>query len=168
SLSHNPAALFAALRAEVDNPVGALDHIEVMLDHYNCIAKRDELVQDFEQAAYIFEVQAGSRFVQYVDGTSGGALGQLSGKLDPLSLAARERGSRLTEFDVTQAHIEQGLEFRLDLRDVLEQGQRILNSCIKQVGNRQAFVTNGERLSVVPGTPANVTRDIDVREEIHF
>src|SRR5262249_48855374 len=103
-----------------------------------------------------------------VVGSSGGALGQLSGKLDPLSLAARERGSRLTEFDVTQAHIEQGLELRLDLRDVLEQGQCILNGCIKQVGNRQALVTYSERLSVVPGAPANVTQDIDVREEIHF
>ena len=45
------AALVAALRAEVDEPVGALDHVEVVLDHDDRVAGVDEPVRAPRAAA---------------------------------------------------------------------------------------------------------------------
>ena len=43
---------------EVDDPVGRLDHVEVVLDDDDRVARVDEAVQHFEQLAHVLEVQA--------------------------------------------------------------------------------------------------------------
>ena len=61
------AAAFAALRAEIDDPVGRLDDIEMMLDHQDGVALVHQLVQYIEQPPYILN---GSSAViwQLIDG----------------------------------------------------------------------------------------------------
>src|SRR5262249_21180165 len=89
ALSHDPAAFLAALRPQVDDPVRALNNVQVMFDYYYGIAERNKLMQHLEQPAYIFEMQAGGRLIQYVDCPARRSLGQLAGQLDSLGFATR-------------------------------------------------------------------------------
>jgi diacylglycerol O-acyltransferase / wax synthase len=61
------AAAVAALGAEVDDPVGGLDDVEVVLDHDDRVALVDQAVQHVEQLADVVEVQPGGRLVEDVE-----------------------------------------------------------------------------------------------------
>src|SRR5947209_19881994 len=58
------AARFAALGAEIDDPVGLLDHIEVVLDHDHGVATVDETLQRLEQLLDVGAVETGRRLVE--------------------------------------------------------------------------------------------------------
>ena len=115
------AALLAALGAHVDDPVGGLDDVEVVLDDDDRVALVDEAVQDVEQALDVGEVQAGRRLVEDVERAPGGDLRQLGRELDALRLAARQRRRRLAEADVAEPDVVERLQAPADLRDVLEE-----------------------------------------------
>ena len=63
----------AALGAEVDHPVGGLDHVEVVLDDDDGVALLDQAVEHLEQLLDVREVQAGRRLVEDVERAAGGA-----------------------------------------------------------------------------------------------
>ena len=50
-----PAAI-AALRSKIEDPISCLDDVEIMFDDDDGIAVIGEFMQDFEQAANIFEM----------------------------------------------------------------------------------------------------------------
>ena len=54
-----PAAV-PALGSEIDDPVGRLDHVEIVLDHEHGVAAIDQPVQHVEQHAHVLEVQTRS------------------------------------------------------------------------------------------------------------
>src|SRR6185312_1876031 len=56
---HDLAAAGPAFRAEVDDPVRGLDHIEVVLDDDHRVALVHQTVQDLKQLADVLEVQTG-------------------------------------------------------------------------------------------------------------
>ena len=99
-----PAAV-AAFGPEVDHPVGGLDDIQVVLDHHHRVARIAQPVQYVQQQADVVKVQSRGRFIQYVQGAAGVALGEFQRELDALRLAARERGGRLAELDVGEADV---------------------------------------------------------------
>ena len=72
------AALLAALRAHVEQPVGGLDHVEVVLDHDDGVALVDEPLQHLEQLLDVGEVQAGRRLVEDVERPPGRDLAELA------------------------------------------------------------------------------------------
>src|SRR5262245_33915144 len=80
------AARLAALGAEVDDPVGLLDHVEVVLDHEHRVARVGEPLEDLEQLLDVGEVKAGSRLVEDVERLPGGDLRQLLRELHTLRL----------------------------------------------------------------------------------
>jgi hypothetical protein len=100
---HDLAAGVSAFGAEIDDPVGGLDHFEIVLDHHHGVALVDQLVQHLEQLGHVVEMKPGGRLVENIERAPGGALGQLLGELDPLRLAARERGRLLADMDVAEA-----------------------------------------------------------------
>src|ERR1051325_5994842 len=61
---HNFSAALAGFRAEIDHPVGAFDHVEVVLDDEQRMAGIDQALKDFQEHAHIVEVQAGGGFVE--------------------------------------------------------------------------------------------------------
>ena len=61
------AARLAALRPEVDHPVGLLDHVEVVLDHDHRVAAVDEPLQRLEQLLDVREVEPRRRLVEDVE-----------------------------------------------------------------------------------------------------
>src|SRR5579883_1367893 len=68
---HNPASVFAAVRSQIDDPVRALDHVEIMLDHEHRVAQIHKLLQHFEQLANVIEMQPGRRLVEHVESFAG-------------------------------------------------------------------------------------------------
>ena len=96
------AAGFAPFGPQVDDPVGRLDDVQVVLDHQHRVAQVDQPVEHGQQLADVVEVQAGRRLVEDVERVAGVDAGQFRGQLDPLGFAARERGRRLAQRQITQ------------------------------------------------------------------
>ena len=90
-------ARVAALGAEVNHPVHALDHFQVVLDHDHRIAGIHQALEHLQQALHVGEMQAGGRLIQDVERAARGALGEFGGQLDALGLAAGEGGGGLTD-----------------------------------------------------------------------
>ena len=82
------ATFGATFGAEIDQPVGGLDHVQVVFDHHHGVAVIAQAVQHVEQLLDVREVQAGGRLVEDVQGLAGVALAQLARQLDPLRLTA--------------------------------------------------------------------------------
>ena len=59
---------------EVDDPIGGLDHVEVVLDHDHGVPGVDQAVEDVEQPLDVSEVEAGGGLVEDVKGVAGGDL----------------------------------------------------------------------------------------------
>ena len=55
-----------AFRAQIDNPVGQLDHIEIVLDQHQSVTLLQQAVEHFRQLADVLEVQARSGLVHHV------------------------------------------------------------------------------------------------------
>ena len=158
----------AALGAEVDELVGGLDHVEVVLDHDHRVALLDQAVEDLEQPLDVGEVQAGGRLVEDVERVAGGDLGELGRELDPLRLAAGELRRRLAEADVVEADVVQGLQPPGDLRDRREELDRLADRHLEHVGDRLALVADLERLAVVAAAVALLAGHVDVGQEVHL
>jgi hypothetical protein len=82
------AAAVAAFGAEVDDPVGGLDDVEVVLDDEDGITEADEVVEDLQEIADVFEVQAGCWLVENVKSSAGVGFCQFAGEFDALGFAA--------------------------------------------------------------------------------
>jgi hypothetical protein len=79
---------FAAFGAEVDDPVSIADDVEVVLDDDDGVAEVAEAVKDFEELAYVVEVEAGCGLIEEIEGAAGLALRELAGELHALGFSA--------------------------------------------------------------------------------
>ena len=95
-------------RTHVDDPVGALDDVEIVLDDDEGIALISKPVKDFEERGDVRKMKSGGGFIEEVDSLAGCRFPQLGRELDPLRLAARESRGGLSEADVAEADITQG------------------------------------------------------------
>ncbi len=64
-------AAVAGFRAHVDEPVGRLDYVEIVLDHDDAVPQVDQAMQHLEQLRQVVEVQAGRRLVEEVKRAAG-------------------------------------------------------------------------------------------------
>src|ERR1035437_5244934 len=160
--------LLAALGAHVDQPVRALDHVEVVLDHDHAVARVDEALEDLQQPLHVGEVQPGGGLVEDVERRARGYLRELRGELDALGLTAGERGCRLAEADVAEADRVERLQAPAHLGDVLEEAERLLDGHVEDVGDALALEAHLERLAVVVLAVALLARHVHVGQEVHL
>ena len=85
-------------------------HVHVVLHDDDRGPGVDQAVQLGEQQPDVRRVQARGRLVEQVQGVSAGHSLQLGGQLDALALPAGELGGGLTQSQVPQAHLLQGVE----------------------------------------------------------
>src|SRR5271170_2995334 len=104
ALSDDAASVFAALGAEIDDPVGVADDVEVVFDDDDGVAEIGQAVQDLKKPADIVKMQAGGGFNEEVERSSGLTLGELAGEFHALRFAAGKCGCGLSEMDVAEAH----------------------------------------------------------------
>ena len=96
-LDHNLTTRRAALRPHVDDPVGRLDYIEIMLDHQHRVAHFNQPVEDDQQRVDVGEVQSGRRLIENIECAGRRGLAQYGGQFDALRFAARKRVRRLSD-----------------------------------------------------------------------
>src|ERR1700722_16083138 len=63
SLGHDLAAAVATLGPQVDHPIGAADHIQVVFDNQDASAVLDQALEGCQQFRDVVEVQAGGGLV---------------------------------------------------------------------------------------------------------
>src|SRR5262249_8468607 len=155
-------------RSQVDDPVGRLDHVEIVFDDDDGVAQIDEAIEHVEQLTDVVEVQTGRRFIEDVDGFARVGPRQLGGQLDALRLAAGKGRGGLAEREVVEADVGQRLQNLSNLGDVAEQLKCLADSHVKHVGNALALVQNGERFRIVALAAAHIAIDPDIGEEVHL
>jgi hydrogenase/urease accessory protein HupE len=64
SARHQLTAAIAGFGAEVNHPVRAFDHVEVVLDDDDGMVGIHQALENLEQHADVVEVQTGGRFVE--------------------------------------------------------------------------------------------------------
>ena len=139
-----------------------------MFDNHHRVAALCQPLQNIDQLVHIGKMQARGGLVQNVDGLSGTAPGQLRGQLDSLGLAAGQRGGRLAQTDVGQAHIVEGFDLSADGGQILEEGQRLLHRHVQHVINALALIFHLQRLPVVTLSVADLAGYINIRQEMHL
>ena len=107
-------------------------------------------------------------FVEDVERSASGAFRQLFGELYPLRLASRKRGRLLTDLDISEADTPQRGELVAHRRYSGEEFASFLNGHRENVGDRFALERNFQRFTVVALAIADITGDINVRQEVHF
>ncbi len=168
ALGDDEAAIFSAFGAEVDDPVGITNDVEIVLDDDDGVAEVGEAMQYVEQLAYVVKVKAGGGLVQKVKGASGLSLGKLASELHALRFATAEGGGGLAEVDVAQADVDEGLQLLIHLRDVGEYGQSIFNGEVEYVGDGVSVEFHREGFLIVAAAVADFAEHVDIGQEIHF
>src|SRR2546425_5793425 len=167
ALEHDAAAAVAALGAEVDDPVGLRDHVEIVLDDEHRVPRVDQAVQHVDQLLDIGHVQADGGLVQHVQGLRKTRLRELAHQLDALRLAARKRRALLAEREIAQADVLQQLETALDRRMRGEEFERLVDVHRQHLADALAAQLDRQRIGVEARAAAGFARYAHVREEGH-
>ena len=162
------AAAGAALRSQVDEPVGGLDHVQVVLDDQHRVSGVHQPLQNLQQLLHIVGVQARGGLVQDIEGAARGPAGQLRGQLHPLGLAAGQGGGGLAQLHIAQAHVAQGAELFGDFRHRGEELQGLLRRHVQHVGDALALVAHLQGLPVIALAAAHLAGDVYVGQEVHL
>src|SRR5207244_3755539 len=163
----SPAA-GAAFRPQVDQPVGGLEDVQIVLNDDYGVPGINESMPDMQQLLDVVEVQAGGRLVENVEGLTGAAFAQLAGQLDSLGLPTGQRRRRLAELDVIQPHVVQRLQHRPDLGYVREMIQGLLHVHLQDFMDIFALEADLERLAVKAATFTDWTSHPHVGQEVHL
>ena len=179
-------AVLAGFRAEVDQPVGGGDHVQIVFDHQHRMTGVQQFREGAEQSRDVIEVQAGGRFVEQEQLAAGGlvllcrgGLGEEAGQLQPLRLAAGQRRHRLAQRHVVEADIDQRLqaghravrvatESGFKVGEVAQPVQRIAYRHRQQVGNAAAVERDFAHFGAVARAVAVRAAQIHVGQKLHF
>ena len=76
AFSHDLPTTVAPFGTDVDDPVGSLDDVQIVLDDNDTVALLDQLMQHLKELADILKMEAGRRLVQNVERASSRSLGE--------------------------------------------------------------------------------------------
>src|SRR5262249_25228915 len=101
-LRQNLSSTLPAFGTKVDDPIGRLNHVEIVLNDQQRIAGIAQPEQHFEQFGHVVKMQPSRRLIQNVKRTPSRFAMQLRRELDALRFATAQRGRRLSNAHVTQ------------------------------------------------------------------
>ena len=110
----------ATVGSQVDNPVGRLNDVQMMLDNNHRVAKVCQSMEHVKQLLHVIEMQARGGFVENVERLSGRPLAEFARKLDALRFSAGESRCGLAQPDIAEAHVDQRLQLCINLRHSFE------------------------------------------------
>ncbi len=183
ALGHDQPTGTAALGAEVDQPVGGADHVQVVFDHDQRMPGLQQLAQRAHELGDVVEVQTGGGLVEQeqraflgqrlaAGGAVLGRLGQETRELEALRFATRERGHGLTELHVLQPHVHDGLQRTDDLSVGLEQLGRFADRQVQHIGHVEQASTaldlHLQNFRPVTLAVAVGAAQVHVAQELHF
>src|SRR5579862_1054456 len=88
SLRHDLTSAFAAFRTQVNHPIGAANHVQIVFDDQNARAVFDQPLKGREQLRNIVKVQSGGGLVEDKQRALASGLRQMRRQLHALRLAA--------------------------------------------------------------------------------
>ena len=139
-----------------------------MLYHDDRIAPFHQFVDNLQQLTHVFEMQPRRGFVKDIKGTARIAFGQFARQLDTLALAARQRGTRLSQLEIAESHLLNRTQFRIDTGDMLKKFDGHVHGHVEHVVDAFPLVFHFERLPVVTFPAARLARHVNIRQEVHF
>ena len=111
---NDSSTVFASPRSQVNNVIGVLDDLHIMLNDGDRVALVDEGLEDLCQLLDISQVQAGRRFIEDVEGGAARRLGQFLRQFDSLGLAPGKGRTWLPQPQVSEADVTNGAQGRSD------------------------------------------------------
>ena len=139
-----------------------------MFDDDDSVAALGQTLEHVHQHGDVLGMQAGSRLVEDVECTSGILPGQLGRYLDPLVLSAAEGQGGLSETDVAEAHVLEGLELAGYRRHGGEELHGLGDGHLEDVVDALALVLDRQHVRIEPLAVAFLAGDGHRREEIHL
>src|SRR5262249_6241658 len=143
-------------------------NVQVVFDYQHGVAQLDQPVEHVQKLADIVKMQPRRRLIEKVEGPAGLPAAQLASQLDALRFAAGKRSRGLAQMDVAQPDVVERFQLGGDLRNVFQDGGRLLHSRFQHIGDGAVLVLHLERLPVVAPAAANVAGDVDIGKEIHL
>ena len=166
SLEHDGPALFATFGSEIDDPVGALDHVEVVLDHEQRGPTFEKPVEAVHELAHVPEMEARGRLVEDVEHARTRLAEEMRGQLHPLGFSPGEGGRGLAEAQVAEADLLEDLEAPGDPRLPPEEMQRLVHGQVQDLVDRLPVVAHLEQGRRIAPAPADLADEIHVGEEL--
>ena len=181
--SHHLATGVTAFGAQIDEPVAGANHVQVVLDHQQRMARVEQFAQRAHQLGDVVKVQPGGGFIQHEQralarqrlaaATTGlRCVSQETCNLQPLRFAARQRGHGLAQLHVFQPHIHDRLQGANHIAVGAEKMDCFANRQIQHIGHIDAFplALNGhfQNLRPVALAVAVGAAQVDVAQELHF
>ena len=148
TLGDDPAAPYPALGADVDDMVGDLDDVEVMFDDDDRIAAVDKLVQHLQKQPDVLEMEPRGGLVEDVERAARIAFGEFRSQFDALAFTSGQRGTGLSERQVSQSDFLDGSQFLVDIRNVFEKFHGGVDRHVQYLVDVPAFVAYLQRLAV--------------------
>ena len=160
---HDVPAVDTRARADVDDPVGRVDRLLVVLDDDQGVAEVAQREQGLDEAPVVALMQPDGGLIEHVE-HSGEARADLGREADALRLAAGQRAGRAAEAQVVEADLQQEVEPSPDLAQHLRRDLRFalgqLELCeillgvgqaeTRRIGDRVAVHQDGEDLRLEP------------------
>jgi len=172
------SAAGASFRAEVDDPVGIGDEVEVMFDDHHGMAGVDQAVQDGDEEADVGHVESDGGFFEEEEvafgvwlgggGVVGEAGEEVGDEFDALRFAAAERRAGLAELEVTEAGIAQDLEWASDAGEGGEEGEGFFHAEVEHLSDVATGELDIERFGFEAEALAGFAPGEGGREEVHL
>ena len=109
-----------------------------------------------------------SRFVQNIDRLAGSTLAQLRRQLDSLCLSTGQLGGWLSQTDIGKSYIVECRNLPVYGRHIFEEFHRLLDRHIEDIIDAFPLIFDLQRFPVIALAAANLTRHIDIRQEMHL
>ena len=104
---NNESAASTAFRPKIDQPVGTLDDIHIVLYDQNGVSLVYQRLKRRQKFPDIVKVEPGRRLIEDVQHALLAVTGQVGRQLDPLGLTSRQRRRRLAKRQVPKSYLLQ-------------------------------------------------------------
>ena len=164
----DPSTLIAAVWAQIDQPVGGLDDIEIVLDDQQGSAGFLELAKSGEKFGDVIEVETSRGLVENVEDAAIFRAGEMRGQLQALGFAAGERGGGLAEAQITEADFVEHTQLGNDFGHVDEKGEGFANGHLQDIVNVFAVIADFQDTVFETLAAAFLADKFDVGEKLHL
>src|SRR5260370_13080614 len=159
------AALIASLGAQIDQPVGGFDDVEIMFNHQQRSATLEQLAERAEELGDVIEVQTRGRFVENVKEALVVGTAEVRGKLKALRFPAGEGCRRLPETQVAESNFIQDSEFGNNLGNVDEKGQGFADRQLQYLVDIFPVIADFQNAALEARAPAFFADEFTVRQK---
>ena len=166
--SHEVPSGLAALRSEIDDVVGALDHLGVVFDDDDAVPGADQVLEGREQDRDVAGVESHGGLVEDEQRIADLFQPEVAGELDPLGLAAGKRVDGLPESQVAEPHVDERLKGFLHFLLPIEEGHRLTRGHLEDVVDAFPAVPDLENFLLEAPSVALRAGQVDVREKLHL